>query len=69
MKLPLNASFVLNVFIFVQTKENDTEDKETNTDSALSNSNKENGRVPTIVIKRSQTFSPTAKNQYFYKVS
>jgi len=53
----------------VQNKENDTEDKETNTECAFSGSNGENTRVPTIVIKRSQTFSPTAKNQYICKVS
>lgn len=56
------------MYVFLQNKENDTEDKETNTDSALSNGNGENNRVPTIVIKRSQTFSPTAKNQYICKV-
>lgn len=49
--------------------ENDTEDKETNTECAFSSSNGVNNRVPTIVIKRSQTFSPTAKNQYICKVS
>jgi len=43
------------------------EDKETNTECAFSG-NGENDRVPTI-IKRSQTFSPTAKNQYICKVS
>ncbi|VVC34066.1 Hypothetical protein CINCED_3A011339 [Cinara cedri] len=50
-------------------KENDTEDKETNTEGAFSGSNGENNRVPTIVIKRSQTFSPTAKNQYICKLN
>ncbi|KAL5242264.1 hypothetical protein ACI65C_009674 [Semiaphis heraclei] len=53
----------------IPNKENDTEDKETNTECAFSSSNGENTRVPTIVIKRSQTFSPTAKNQYICKLN
>ncbi|XP_060854343.1 protein kibra isoform X1 [Rhopalosiphum padi] len=53
----------------IPNKENDTEDKETNTECAFSGGNGENARVPTIVIKRSQTFSPTAKNQYICKLN
>ncbi|XP_050526641.1 protein kibra isoform X1 [Daktulosphaira vitifoliae] len=50
--------------------ENDKEDKETNTDSAFSMSSSEKNRVPpTIIVKRSQTFSPAAKNQYICKLN
>ncbi|XP_050441150.1 protein kibra isoform X2 [Adelges cooleyi] len=53
----------------VPDPEADREDKQTNTDCAFSVSTNENNRVPTIVVKRSQTFSPTAKNQYICKLN
>ncbi|XP_060869619.1 protein kibra isoform X2 [Metopolophium dirhodum] len=65
----VNEKKELEQVLEIPNKENDTEDKETNTECAFSGSNGENTRVPTIVIKRSQTFSPTAKNQYICKLN
>lgn len=49
----------------------DTEDKETNTECIFvpEKGSKQSSAQPTIVIKRSQTFSPVAKNQYICRLN
>lgn len=47
----------------------DTEDKETNTECVFMPRGVKSSSQPAIVIKRSQTFSPVAKNQYICRVS
>ncbi|KAG8272243.1 hypothetical protein J6590_044902 [Homalodisca vitripennis] len=47
----------------------DTEDKETNTECVFLPRGVKSNSQPTIVIKRSQTFSPVAKNQYICRLN
>lgn len=53
--------------IFLQSKE--SKDEETNMECAYNGNDEENNRVPAIIIKRSQTFSPNANNHFICKVS
>jgi len=47
----------------------DTEDKETNTECVFLPRGVKSNSQPNIVIKRSQTFSPVAKNQYICRLN